>query len=131
VERALASEDAATALQEEGRTDEAVGLLGEAVEVYEHLGAVRDIARVDAALRSLGVRRGRRGSRRRPTTGWDSLTPTEREVVRLAVEGLTNAQIGERLFVSRRTVETHLSHVFGKVGVSSRVQLAAEASRRG
>jgi DNA-binding CsgD family transcriptional regulator len=50
--------------------------------------------------------------------------------VRLAAEGLTNAEIGERLFISRRTVETHLSHVFGKVGVSSRVQLAAEAGRR-
>jgi DNA-binding CsgD family transcriptional regulator len=130
LECALASEEAATALRQEGRTDEAVGLFGEAVELYEHLGASRDIARVDAALRSLGVRRGRRGSRGRPTIGWDSLTPTEREVVRLAVEGLTNAQIGERLFISRRTVETHLSHVFGKVGVSSRVQLAAEAGRQ-
>jgi DNA-binding CsgD family transcriptional regulator len=130
LERALTSEDAATMLAERGRSDEAIGLLGEAVDVYEHLGAVRDVARADAALRSLGVRRGRRGSRRRPATGWDSLTPTERKVVRLAAEGLTNAQIGEQLFISRRTVETHLSHVFGKVGVSSRVQLATEASRQ-
>jgi hypothetical protein len=46
-------------------------------------------------------------------------------------EGLTNAEVGRRLFISRRTVETHLSHVFGKLGVSSRVQLAAQASREG
>jgi DNA-binding CsgD family transcriptional regulator len=52
-------------------------------------------------------------------------------VVRLAVEGLTNPQIGDRLFISRRTVQTHLSHVFTKLGISSRVELAAEAARRG
>jgi DNA-binding CsgD family transcriptional regulator len=105
-------------------------MLGKAVEVYERLGAVRDLARANAALRRLGVRRGRSERHRRAAWGWDSLTSTEREVVRLAAEGLTNAEIGERLFISRRTVETHLSHVFGKVGVSSRVQLAAEAGRR-
>ena len=58
------------------------------------------------------------------------LRTTAAERLLPAAEGLTNAEIGERLFISRRTVETHLSHVFGKVGVSSRVQLAAEAARR-
>lgn len=72
-----------------------------------------------------------RGSRKRPSTGWASLTPTEREVVRLVAEGLTNPQIGERLFISRGTVRTHLSHVFIKLGVTSRSQLASEATRRG
>jgi len=76
------------------------------------------------------VRRGRRGARRRPRTGWESLTPTERTVVDLVAEGLTNPQIGERLYVSRRTVQTHLASVFAKLGISSRVQLAAEAARR-
>ncbi|MGH2813482.1 MAG: response regulator transcription factor [Actinomycetota bacterium] len=51
--------------------------------------------------------------RRRPTFGWESLTEAELRVVGLAAEGLTNRQIGERLFVSRRTVATHLEHVFG------------------
>jgi DNA-binding NarL/FixJ family response regulator len=51
-------------------------------------------------------------------------------VVDLLTEGLTNPQIGERLFVSRRTVQTHLAHVFTKLGLSSRTQLAAEAARR-
>jgi DNA-binding NarL/FixJ family response regulator len=46
----------------------------------------------------------------------------------LAVEGLTNPQIGERLFVSRRTVQTHLSHIFAKLGIASRVELAKLAA---
>ena len=58
------------------------------------------------------------------------LTAQELKVVRLAAEGLTNPEIGERLFVSRRTVETHVSHAFRKLGLSSRTQLAAEAARR-
>ena len=61
-----------------------------------------------------------RGPRRRPSSGWASLTPAEREVVHLVAQGLTNAEIGERLFVSRRTVQTHLSHVFAKLGLHSR-----------
>jgi DNA-binding CsgD family transcriptional regulator len=57
------------------------------------------------------------------------LTPTELDVVRLASEGLGNKEIASRLFVSPRTVQAHLSHVYSKLGVSSRVQLAQEASR--
>jgi predicted ATPase/DNA-binding CsgD family transcriptional regulator len=72
-----------------------------------------------------------RGERRRPSFGWDSLTPTELEVVRLAAAGLTNPAIGERLFISRGTVKTHLLHVFAKLGVHSRAELAAAAIRRG
>ncbi|MBB5161399.1 putative ATPase/class 3 adenylate cyclase/DNA-binding CsgD family transcriptional regulator [Mycobacterium sp. AZCC_0083] len=72
-----------------------------------------------------------RGERKRPTTGWGSLTPTERDVVRLVSVGLSNKEIGERLFVSPRTVQTHLTHVYTKLGFSSRVRLAQEASRLG
>jgi predicted ATPase/class 3 adenylate cyclase/DNA-binding CsgD family transcriptional regulator len=74
------------------------------------------------------VRRGR-GERRRPSKGWASLTPTELDVVKLASEGLGNKEIATRLFVSPRTVQAHLSHVYSKLGISSRVQLAQEASR--
>lgn len=70
-----------------------------------------------------------RGERKRPATGWDSLTPAEINVVRLVSEGLPNKAIAGRLFVSARTVQTHLSHVYSKLGISSRVQLAQEASR--
>ena len=72
-----------------------------------------------------------RGSRHRPPTGWASLTPVERQVVQLAAEGLTNPEIGERMFISKRTVQAHLSAIFGKLGVSSRTQLAAQVTRRG
>jgi DNA-binding CsgD family transcriptional regulator len=71
----------------------------------------------------------RRGERKRPTSGWASLTPTERNVVRLVREGLANKDIATRLFVSPRTVQTHLTHVYTKLGLTSRVQLAQEAAR--
>lgn len=71
-----------------------------------------------------------RGERKRPSTGWASLTPTEGDVVRLVGDGLTNKDIAARLFVSPRTVESHLSHVYAKLGLSSRVQLAQAAARR-
>jgi DNA-binding CsgD family transcriptional regulator len=72
-----------------------------------------------------------RGARGRPSAGWESLTPTEIEVVRLAAQGLTNPEIGARLFITRGTVKTHLAHVFAKVGVANRSELAAEVVRRG
>ncbi len=70
-----------------------------------------------------------RGERKRPPSGWASLTPTERDVVRLVSEGLANNDIAGRLFVSPRTVQTHLTHVYTKLGLTSRVQLVQEAAR--
>ena len=70
-----------------------------------------------------------RGERKRPPTGWESLTPAELNVVRLVSEGLPNKDIAARLFISARTVQAHLSNVYSKLGLSSRVQLAQEASR--
>ena len=130
LELALAAEDAGAGFARQGDADAAVPLLQQALDGYERLDAARDTARAEATLRDLGIHRGRRGARRRPPIGWDSLTPTEHRVVDLVVEGLTNPQVGERLFVSRRTVQTHLAHVFAKLGISSRTQLAAEATRR-
>jgi DNA-binding CsgD family transcriptional regulator len=69
-----------------------------------------------------------RGGRNRPATGWASLTPTELDVVRLVAEGLTNPEIGSRLFISRATVKTHLSHVYAKLDVANRTELAALAA---
>ena len=74
------------------------------------------------------ARRGR-GERKRPTSGWGSLTPTERDVVRLVRDGLSNKEIAAQLFISTRTVQTHLTHVYTKLGATSRVQLAQEAGR--
>jgi DNA-binding CsgD family transcriptional regulator len=70
-----------------------------------------------------------RGERKRPTSGWASLTLTERDVVRLVNEELGNKDIATRLFVSPRTVQTHLTHVYTKLGLTSRMQLAQEAAR--
>ncbi|OBJ80759.1 transcriptional regulator [Mycobacterium gordonae] len=75
------------------------------------------------------ARRGR-GERRRPYSGWAALTPAEHEVVRLVCDGLASKDIAARLFVSPRTVQAHLAHVYTKLGVNSRVQLVQEASRR-
>jgi DNA-binding CsgD family transcriptional regulator/predicted negative regulator of RcsB-dependent stress response len=74
--------------------------------------------------------RKRRGSRKRPSTGWASLTPMEIEVARLVAEGLTNPQIAERLFITRGTVKVHLSHIFGKLGIAHRAELASAIARR-
>ena len=71
-----------------------------------------------------------RGSRKRPPGGWESLTPTERQVVELAAEGLTNPQIGERMFITRGTVKIHLSHVYAKLELKNRSELTAVAVRR-
>jgi DNA-binding CsgD family transcriptional regulator len=71
-----------------------------------------------------------RGPRGRPAGGWGSLTPTEAKVAELVTEGLTNRQIGERMFVSRDTVKTHLAHIFKKLDVHSRAELSARAARR-
>jgi DNA-binding NarL/FixJ family response regulator len=131
VERAFALEEAGAALAASGRRAEAAAALKDALGVYEGLGATLAVARLAARLRAVGVRRGRRGPRQRPQEGWEALTASEQRVVALVAEGLTNAQIAKALFVSRHTVESHVSHVFTKLGVASRTELAARAVARG
>jgi DNA-binding CsgD family transcriptional regulator len=71
-----------------------------------------------------------RGERKRPASGWASLTPAELDVARLVSEGLPNKDIAERLFISPRTVQAHLTHMYTKLDYTSRVQLAQEAVRQ-
>jgi DNA-binding CsgD family transcriptional regulator len=73
-----------------------------------------------AAERALRVRR-------RDATGWASLTPAEQSVAELAVRGLSNPQIAAELFIGRGTVKTHLAHVYAKLGVANRTELARNA----
>jgi predicted ATPase/class 3 adenylate cyclase/DNA-binding CsgD family transcriptional regulator len=142
---------------EAGSHREAARLFGAAHAIRERMGAVRfkvwdagyeasvavlrdamaakefESAWAEGALLSTEeaiayAQRGR-GQRKRPTSGWASLTPTERDVVRLVSEGIGNKDIATRLFVSPRTVQTHLTHVYTKLGLSSRVQLVQEAAR--
>jgi predicted ATPase/DNA-binding CsgD family transcriptional regulator len=71
-----------------------------------------------------------RGERKRPSAGWTSLTPTERRVVELVADGFTNPQIAQQMFIARGTVKVHVSHIFAKLGLSNRAELAALATRR-
>jgi DNA-binding CsgD family transcriptional regulator len=132
LERASLLEDAGTVVGRiEARRAQAIELLSDALDQYQALGASRDVARTASRLRDLGVHRGQRGLRQRPTSGWASVTDTEQRVAALVVDGLNNRQIGDRLFISRYTVETHLKHLFAKLDLSSRVELAREVTRRG
>ena len=126
---ALACEDAGAAFARQGRLDRARPLLDQALGIYERLGAARDLARAEATLREAGIRRGRRGTRGRPQVGWASLTPAEHAVAGLVAEGLSNPQIGERLYISSRTVQTHLAHMFAKLDIATRAQLAVDVTR--
>ena len=129
VDVAAVSEEAASCLLARGRSDEAIQLLEAASSIHAKTGAESDLRRVDTLLRGQGVRRRRHGPAR-ADGGWESLSPNELKVVELVAEGLSNPQIGVRLFISRRTVETHLAHVFRKLGLSSRAQVAAAATAR-
>ncbi|OBI88707.1 LuxR C-terminal-related transcriptional regulator [Mycobacterium asiaticum] len=73
----------------------------------------------------------RRGERTRASSGWSSLTRAELDVVKLVSEGLPNRDVATRLFISPRTVQAHLTHIYTKLGLTSRVQLAQEAARHG
>ena len=72
-----------------------------------------------------------RGQRKRPSSGWNALTPTELDVIALAAQGLTNAEIGRRLFIAAGTARIHLSHIYAKLDVANRTELAAKATTRG
>jgi DNA-binding CsgD family transcriptional regulator len=127
LEHAGACEDAATVLGAMGDAASGRALLEEALERYEAIGASWYASRARGRLRALGGGRGARGSRHRASTGWDSLTKSERAVVELVAEGLTNREVGTRLFISPHTVNSHLRHSFQKLGVSTRAALAATA----
>ena len=123
-------EDAAAVLTTVGGDEVAIALLLEAQARYEAVDAAACTARVGAALRRLGVRQGTRGRRRRAATGWASLTPNERAVSQLVAHGLTNREVGRRLHISPHTVNTHLRHVFQKLTVSSRAELAGKVAKQ-
>ena len=129
-EHAIALVAAGRTLLASGEAQDGLDRMRRAHALLLDLGATRAAARTAAILRSHGMRHSRRPRQRSAATGWESLSPTELQVVTLAAQGLTNREIGERLYVSRRTVETHLSHAFVKLHVTSRIELAAVAARR-
>ncbi|MDQ1539981.1 MAG: hypothetical protein QOH29_707, partial [Actinomycetota bacterium] len=108
----------------------AVTHLESALAGFESAGAARDSARVRRRLRDLGVRRRHWARSERPTSGWASLTETELTVANFVTEGLTNRLIADRMFLSAHTVAFHLRHIFVKLNITSRVDLARLGSQR-
>ena len=124
--RAQAAEAALELCAAAGTSGPRARLADAALATYEELGAAWDADRVQARRRSLGLRRSRAtGTARRSSSGWDALTRTEQRVVRLVAQGLTNGDIAARLYISRRTVETHVSHALAKLEVASRMEIVA------
>jgi DNA-binding CsgD family transcriptional regulator len=105
----------------------AVSWLDMALDAYVVSGAERDAARIRHKLRRLGVRRRHWHAMKRPETGWESLTQTERSVAGLVATGLTNQQVADQMFISTHTVAFHLRQVFRKLNIRSRVELARAA----
>jgi DNA-binding CsgD family transcriptional regulator len=128
--RAKALEAAAGHFVEAGDRGQARAAFTGAVEVYNSLGAAADIARLQAAFRAHGIRRGPHAKHRRARSGWDSLTATEIKIAAFVEEGLSNPEIAARLLLSRRTVATHVSHILKKLDVHSRTDIAREAALR-
>ena len=105
--------------------------LQEALDGFQRLGAVPATRAVTQRLRSAGVRRIARGPRRSTINNPGQLTSRQVEILRLLADGLTNAEIATRLYITPKTVAHHVSAVLGKLGVRSRRQAAAEAARLG
>lgn len=119
---AAAAEDAGRSLAAESHIDDATRFLTDALETYFRLDAGADARRVRQVLRDYGVNRPI-PLRRRPTSGWNSLTDSELRVARLIAQGATNREAADHLFLSPHTVSTHLRHTFSKLGINSRIEL--------
>jgi DNA-binding CsgD family transcriptional regulator len=111
------------------RTDAKSWFEQAAVE-FRKAGAMADHARIRARLRTLGVHTRHWNHQARPVSGWESLTETELAVAALVAEGLSNQQVGRRMFVSHHTVDFHLRQIFRKLAIDSRVVLTRIALTR-
>ena len=101
---------------------------GRGPDVVRAAGATQDAARVRGLLRARGVRRVTLPA---PDPQWPELTESERAVVTLVADGATNREVADRLFISPYTVNSHLRHIFSKLEIRSRVELARLAMQRG
>src|SRR5439155_373889 len=99
--------------------------LRDAAAVAEETGAATERAHIDQLLRQLGIRTWRRGARRRASGDLFGLSEREREIANLIAGGASNPDIAGTLFLSRKTVERHVSSILGKLEVKNRAQLAA------
>jgi DNA-binding CsgD family transcriptional regulator len=132
VELAAALEDLAVVLAGNGREADARAALNEAVSLYEGMQAQWDIRRAEGRIRAHGIRRGARGPRsRRAATGWEALTPTEVKIATLIAQGDSTADIAQGMYLSRRTVQTYISHILAKLDAKSRLEIVRQAQRQG
>ncbi|MGW5524865.1 LuxR C-terminal-related transcriptional regulator [Gordonia sp. NPDC003950] len=127
---ACAWEESACAAAALGDKPLARELARNAIVLSQSMGAVSVSTRIASRLRPHGVRLDPRTIRDRPTHGWDSLTPTETAVAELVASGLSGADIATQMFISPRTVQTHVSHALAKLGLSTRIELAAFIAAR-
>ena len=123
--RASAAEDLGALYARQADQEQAIRHLTQAIHGYQLIGAAADTARVRSRLRKLGVRRRHwTQSARRPVTGWESLTGTERAASELVGQGMTNRQIASQMYVSVNTVAFYMRQIFRKLNIGSRTELA-------
>jgi DNA-binding NarL/FixJ family response regulator len=125
---AFALEEASVRLAAAGDIVAARSTLTDAARILYGMGASWDIRRADARLRPYGVRRGPRSLHRRATIGWGALTPSETRIADLVAQGLSNPDIAARLYLSRRTVQAHVSNILAKLQVNSRADIVRQAT---
>jgi len=132
VELPAALEDLAVVQAGHGQEEDARAAVNEAVSLYEGLQAHWDIRRAEGRLRPHGIRRGVRGQRgQRAASGWKALTPTEVKIAAMVARGDSTSDIARGMFLSRRTVQTYISHILAKLGAKGRVDIVREALRQG
>jgi DNA-binding CsgD family transcriptional regulator len=129
VEAARAQVVAARALAARQRRDEALEQLRSAVETFDACGVRRDSETARVALKRLGDVRGFTPRGEAGILGLAALTGREAEIADLVWDRRTNREIADTLFLSTKTIETHLRNIFFKVGVSTRVELARAVER--
>ncbi|MFJ8006601.1 helix-turn-helix transcriptional regulator [Streptomyces fagopyri] len=128
--QAAACEDLAELMTRTGDTASAIASFEEAARLASASGAGRDQERVRGRLRRLGVRSAPVRTHTAGPQGWEDLTESERKLIPLVVGGLTNRAVADRLYVSVHTVNTHMKHIFAKLGINSRVELTRLAIER-
>ncbi len=124
IEAAFAAEEAAVAFAAASRRPEASAYLEDALEAWRSLEAPALASMASRRLALAGVHSKSPDHPRKVAHGWGSLTPAELTVLRMVAERRSNREIAAMLSISRRTVETHVSHILLKTGLSSRIELA-------